>query len=336
MRLSTRRSPLPRAAAAVGAAAAALLAVPATPGLALAPTALAPTALPPATPAPVAPVAAAVPVAAEAGPTCAGPDTADFPLTTRLHGGPDTYRAGGGFGSWSLDLTNTTDRTCANVHPVVVLVDSAHALKPSQPRLEFYADGHPYGVRFEATDEDELVGALTGEADPAGTGEADPATGTPAATPFDGFTVEPGRTLTVKLRLALTSDAVANQVTVNAAVVQRRGGDSEWVGQSGDYRFTVEPYEPHGTDDGQDPYDPYDPHGPHASGDLDASAGPHATDSTGSTLSTPSAPAPGHPSLADEAEELARTGLTSPAAAIAVTLCLLAAGTALVLSRRRR
>ncbi|WP_308402805.1 hypothetical protein, partial [Streptomyces sp. AC550_RSS872] len=182
-------------------------------------------------------LAAAPPVRAEPPvelPSCVTDDRA-FPLTTRLHGGPDSYTAGGGFGTWYLDLTNTTGRTCTGIHPVVVLVDGKRALKPSQPRLEFYgtpkdspegpvdagspAGDHPLAVHFETTDEDELVGAFDG---------------------FDGFTVGPRKTLTVKVRLAVTSDAVPNEVTANAAVVQRHDGDGDWVGQSNDYRFTID------------------------------------------------------------------------------------------------
>ncbi|OPG01270.1 hypothetical protein B1R27_37745 [Streptomyces sp. GKU 895] len=140
-----------------------------------------------------------------------------FPLTTRIHDGPASYAPGGGYGTWKLDLTNTTTRTCADIHPVVVLVDKERALKASQPRLEFYEGDRPRPVRLETTDEDELVGAFGGA----------------------GLTVGPGRTVTVKVRLALTSDAVPNEVTVNAAVVQRHDDDGDWVGQSNDYRFAI-------------------------------------------------------------------------------------------------
>ncbi|MFF1544664.1 hypothetical protein [Streptomyces sp. NPDC058291] len=276
------------------------------------------------------------PAHAEAGPSCAGPDAGDFPLTTRIHGGPDTYRAGGGYAVWYLDLTNTTRRTCDAIHPVVVLVDAERTLKASQPRLEFYADGRPHPVRFEPTDDDELVGAFTG-------GSRDAADG------FSGFSVGPGRTLTVKLRFALAPDTAADAVTANAAVVQRHGDDGDWVGQSNDYRFTVE----------ADP----DPATVEAS--AEASAGPpgQATpEATAHPMASPTADPPGGSasapasdattaatpgpdasaadtgdlSLADEAEELARTGLTSPAVLVAAAACLLTAGAALLLARRRR
>lgn len=159
-------------------------------------------------------------------PACATEDDADFPLTARIHGGPDAYTAGGGHGTWYLQLTNTTDRPCGGIHPVVVLVDDKRELRSPQPVLEFYAPDReqPHPVRFETTDEDELIGPFVDEH--AG---------------FEGFTVEPGGTLTVKVRLAFTSDAVAGEVVAKAAVVQRREDDGEWVGQSDDYRFRIEP-----------------------------------------------------------------------------------------------
>ena len=237
-------------------------------------------------------------------PACAAADGGGFPLTTRLRGGPSSYRAGGGFGTWYLDLTNTTGRTCAGIHPVVVLVDSARALTPDQPHLDFYADGRPRAVHFERTDEDELVGALADEA-------AD------AHDPFPGFTVGPGRTVTVKLRLALTSDTAPSAVTVNAAVVQRHGDDGDWVGQSNDYRFAVEK-EPRPVPT------PGTPGTPRPDGDPEASA-PETSPSPGDS-----------PSFAEEAEELAGTGLVSALGLLAVTACLLGVGAALVLVRRRR
>ncbi|MEU1187840.1 hypothetical protein [Streptomyces sp. NPDC005859] len=291
------------------------------------------------------------PAHAEAGPGCAGPDGADFPLTTRLHGGPASYRAGGGYGTWYLDLTNTTRRTCDGIHPVVVLVDAGRTLKPSQAHLEFYADGRPHPVRFEPTDEDELVGAFTdGPTKGPATGPTKgPATGTATGQAdgtdrFPGFTVGPGRTLTVKLRLALTSDTAPNAVTANAAVVQRHGDDGDWVGQSNDYRFAVEAAPDPGTADSGTADSGTAPgtadSGTTAPGTADSGTGlDPAAPTPGPTLSATPAPDAsaadtGRLSLADEAEELARTGLTSPAILVTGTACLLAAGALLLLARR--
>ncbi|MFI7414551.1 LPXTG cell wall anchor domain-containing protein [Streptomyces sp. NPDC049627] len=264
-------------------------------------------------------LAAAPPAHAESPaelPGCATDDR-EFPLTTRLRGGPDSYTAGGGFGTWYLDLTNSTGRTCTGIHPVVVLVDGKRALKPSQPRLEFYGTPvatpngtptatpngppdptRPRPVRFETTDEDELVGAFDG---------------------FPGFTVGPRATLTVKVRLALTSDAVPNEVTANAAVVQRHDGDGDWVGQSNDYRFTVDA---------------------DADVDADTAAPTHPADQAASARpSGPSAsPTPGAPrNQLTLADELARTGfVSSPHAAFAATAVLLLGGAGLLFARRRR
>ncbi|QTD98760.1 hypothetical protein [Streptomyces cyanogenus] len=153
-------------------------------------------------------------------PSCAAADARSFPLATRIRGGPASYEAGGGFGTWYIDLTNTTRRACAGVHPVVVLVDDKRSLRPDQPQLDFYDGSTPRPVAFETTDEQELVGVLDG-------------------TGFPGFTVPPGKTVSVRVRLALPSDTVAGEVTANAAVVQRRGQDGEWVGESNTYRFGI-------------------------------------------------------------------------------------------------
>lgn len=154
--------------------------------------------------------------------TPATPTDRTFPLTTRIHRAPTTYEAGGPHRTWRLDLTNNTARPCTDIHPVLVLVDERRALTPAQARLEFY-DGkraRPYPVRFEVTDADETIGVFDGDG-------------------FPGFTVGPGRTLSVKVRLAIRDGAVANDVVANAAVVQRHADDGDWVGQSNDYRFRV-------------------------------------------------------------------------------------------------
>ncbi|CAL9525657.1 hypothetical protein [Streptomyces sp. enrichment culture] len=315
--------------------------------------------------------AAAAPAdALPAAVACATAGDRDFPLTTRLHGGPATYTAGGGFGVWYVDLTNTTDRTCTAVHPVIVLVDEARSLKPGQATLEFYdrgrvtdaagptdgpqaaeptggrdgadaageaegadatgdvdgAEGLPHPVRFERTDQDELVGAL-----------ADDEAG------FPGFTVGPGRTLTVKLRLQFTSDAGPNEVVANAAVVQRHQDDGDWVGQSDDYRFRIDaapgtgPREP-APDGSRDPGATRAPSpGPHPRpGD---STGPPAvtTPDPGATTGPPGTSTP-TPATSDTAlaEELAASGIGDGARVLAGAAAALITGGAAVLLARRR
>ncbi|MFD6288957.1 hypothetical protein [Streptomyces sp. NPDC060205] len=257
---------------------------------------------------------ASAPVTAQAppgaGPVCAASGKRDFPVRTRIHGGPDAYEAGGGFRIWYIDLTNTTDAPCENVHPVVVLVDKERALRPEQPRLEFYDGERPRPVTFERTDEDEHIGVLgsggTGSAAPGSSGEGD----------FPGFTVAPGRTLSVKVRLAVTSDAVANDVVANAAVVQRHQDDGAWVGQSNDYRFRIVGGVAGGEETGE-------PRGDTGVRDRDRQGA-----------------ADGLPERLPFAGELAGTGLSSPRALLAAgggALLLLAAGvTALLVARRRR
>ncbi|MFG2377386.1 hypothetical protein ACGFY9_38730 [Streptomyces sp. NPDC048504] len=228
---------------------------------------------------------------AAAVPACAAPDAHAFPLTTRIHDGPDTYTAGGGYGTWYLDLTNTTARRCTAIHPVVVLVDQQRALKPSQPKLEFY-DGtrpRPHPVRFEKTDEAELVGAFDDG--------------------FPGFTVDPGKTLTVKVRLALAPDAVANEITADAAVVQRHADDGDWIGQSNDYRFDVEPADPEA-----------------------ATAAPPTSPGTPAPSAATSPPAED----LSFTDELASTGIGPEHLVLVAASVLLVTGGALLLARRRR
>ncbi|MGW3951426.1 hypothetical protein ACWEKM_10885 [Streptomyces sp. NPDC004752] len=231
------------------------------------------------------------PTPAQDGPTpgCVGPDTREFPLTTRIRGGPASYVAGGGPGSWYLDLTNTTHDTCADIHPVVVLVDDRHALKSSQPRMEFYDGPRVRPVRFETTDEDELVGVFEGDG-------------------FGGFTVAPGATVTVRVRLSVTADTEPETVTANAAVVQRRGADGDWVGQSNDYRFTVA--------DGRAP--------------DTAENGGGADGGSAGTVSTV------HAEAGDTPEKLPGLGFGAVAYSAAVGLVVFAACAAVVLGARRR
>ncbi|MCM2392207.1 hypothetical protein [Streptomyces albipurpureus] len=159
-------------------------------------------------------------------PRCGSASAKDFPIGTRIHGGPSAQRAGGGFAQWSVDLANTTARACRNIHPVLVFAGQDRGLTPARLMLEFYDDRSARWrpAPLETTSEDELIAVLDSDG---------------AHHDRGGFTVPKRATLTVRVRLAVTSDTPPNQVTVNAAVVQRRGDDGDWVGESGDYRFAV-------------------------------------------------------------------------------------------------
>nr|WP_046734718.1 hypothetical protein [Streptomyces humi] len=224
--------------------------------------------------------ATAAPAAAEA--SCTGADAQGFPLATRIHDGPSSYEPGG-YGIWYLDLTNTTNRVCTDVHPVVVLVDDHRALKPAQTELEFYDGRSARPVALTETDASELVGVFDGN-------------------DFPGFTVAPGATVSVKVRLAVAADAVPNAVTANAALVQRQGSDGDWVGESNDYRFGI----------GQDPPPPPLPSSPMAS--PTASAGPDPT-ADPDAPATPDAPASALPSAGTEEVSGAATPGASPGTA---------------------
>ncbi|MFI9394736.1 hypothetical protein ACIG53_28105 [Streptomyces bauhiniae] len=212
----------------------------------------------------LAPVSSAAAVA-----PCTAGDDGSFPLGTRIHGGPDTYRAGGAPGTWYIDLVNTGAQACAGVHPVVVLVDDERLLRPSQAKLDFYDGRKRRPVRLESTDHQELVGVV-------------------GADGFAGYTVAPGKTVTVRLRLMITSDAYADHVTAKAALVQRRGQDGEWVGESGDYVFDI---------DGEEP-DPARTEGSAPPTAPSRSTGPTATDEAGHPVGTQE---PARPVGTDEA-----------------------------------
>ncbi|MFH9762502.1 peptidase [Streptomyces anulatus] len=212
--------------------------------------------------------------AADRQPVCGDPDAKDFPIETRIQDAPDRYASGGGYGTWFLDLTNTTDTTCRALHPVLVLADRDRRLTSDQIQLEFSEPGRPgieHRVTWESTDRDEQIGVFGGERGEAGeeeggeAGEAGTSTGTGTGAGagtgtgrgtgtdgsgdgFLGFTVPAGETVSVRVRMAFTSDTDPGPVTAHAAVVQRRhqdkakgGGreDGEWVGESEDYAFVI-------------------------------------------------------------------------------------------------
>ncbi|WP_327435994.1 hypothetical protein OG279_23110 [Streptomyces sp. NBC_01201] len=193
-------------------------------------------AIPVTVPAATGAVADAVAVAAPESPACGDPDGEDFPIETRIHGGPDTYASGGGYGTWFLDLTNTTSESCHSIHPVLVLTDEDRTLTAEQIQLQFTERAHPdeeHRVSWESTDRDEQIGVFGG-------GEQDD--------DFPGFTVPARKTVTVEVRMAFTSDTRPGKVTAHAAIVQRRaagdeaeqaGSDGDWVGESAAYSFAV-------------------------------------------------------------------------------------------------
>ncbi|MEU8434207.1 hypothetical protein AB0F18_15045 [Streptomyces sp. NPDC029216] len=175
-------------------------------------------------PAPAMP-APALPSRARA--TCGDGKSGAFPIGARIRGGPVVYRAGGGPQSWLLDLTNTTAGTCTAIHPVIVFTDAARALRPAHLRMEFEAPGGPYPVSLERSDRDEIIAVFDGK------------------DAFPGFSVPAGGSATVKVQLAFAPDAPLGEVVADAALVQKKGDDGEWVGEAGGYRFSVEgPEEP--------------------------------------------------------------------------------------------
>ncbi|GAA2713663.1 MULTISPECIES: hypothetical protein [Streptomyces] len=161
---------------------------------------------------------AARPSADTPGLHCGDPRSTEFPITSRLIGGPAAYERGGAPAAWRLELRNTTAGACRDVHPVAVLADRRRALQPGHFHLDFYDTAHSrwQPVRFERTDEAENVGVLE-----------------------SGLAVPGHGTLVVPVRLGFSGDAPEGPVTANVTTVQRRGTDGAWVGESGDYAFTV-------------------------------------------------------------------------------------------------
>jgi len=180
---------------------------------------------------------------------CDDPGARVPPIGIRVHGGPGTYASGGGYGTWFLDLTNTTDRMCRDVRPVLVLVDEERKLTAEQIQVMFCEPDRPdmeHRVRWK-TSGVEHIGVIGGE--DADTGEY----GADGFGGFDGFTVPAGRTVTVPVKMAFTSDARPGRLTVGAAIARapgardggagRAGGtdedDGTWGEVSGSYSFAI-------------------------------------------------------------------------------------------------
>ncbi|WP_329195495.1 MULTISPECIES: hypothetical protein [unclassified Streptomyces] len=155
--------------------------------------------------------------------TCGDAKSSAFPIGARIRGGPAVYRTGDGPQTWYLDLTNTTSGECTAIHPVVVFTDKARTLRPAHLRMDFETSGGPRPVTLERSDRDEIIAVFDG-----------------AGEDFPGFAIGAGGSRTVRVSLAFAPDAPHGEVLADAAVVQRKGDDGDWVGEAGGYRFSVE------------------------------------------------------------------------------------------------
>ncbi|MCT4356085.1 hypothetical protein M5362_23385 [Streptomyces sp. Je 1-79] len=244
-------------------------------------------------------------------PTCGKATDPEFPIDTRIHGGPRAYVPGDGFRTFAVDLTNTTTEACDSIHPVLALADRDRVLRPAQIRLDFYdsAARRWRPVAFEATEEDENVGVFTG---------------------FSGFAVPAGRTVTVSVRLAFVEGTAPNEVVANAAIVQRLGDDGDWVGESDDFRLTIAPEGAEATSEGNTEENGEGNTEENGEGNAEGTAGPTPRPTT----TPPRADSTLPPTLATP--ELALTGKEFAAVLVPVSGALLLAGAALKLAQIRR
>ncbi|MBW5484344.1 hypothetical protein [Streptomyces bambusae] len=104
----------------------------------------------------------------------------------------------------------------------MVFTDTARTLRPAHLRMEFDTPAGTQPVTLERSDRDEIIAVFDG------------------GTSFPGFTIGAGGSATVKVRLAFAPDAPVGEVVADAALVQRKGDDGDWVGEAGGYRFSVE------------------------------------------------------------------------------------------------
>lgn len=157
----------------------------------------------------------------------------DFPVTARLLGGPHTYAAGAGPREFRVELENTSRGELREVHPVLVFVDRGRKLTADQIRLEYRAAASAAGagnardrswrpVAVERTDNDENIAVVGGKNGP-------------------GTTLPSRRTVAIALRLRFTAATPAGPVTASATIMERRGRDGDWVGESAGYDFDVAP-----------------------------------------------------------------------------------------------
>ncbi len=156
-----------------------------------------------------------------------------FPVTALLLGGPHTYAAGAGPREFRVELENTARAPLRDVHPVLVFVDRARKLAPDQIRLEYRTTAPIAGaagtrdrswrpVAVERTDNDENIAVVGGKNGP-------------------GTTLPAHRKVTIALRLRFTAPTPAGPVTASATIMERRGTDGDWVGESVGYDFDIVP-----------------------------------------------------------------------------------------------
>jgi hypothetical protein len=155
-----------------------------------------------------------------------------FPVNARLLGGPHAYTAGAGAREFRVELRNRSREPLRDVHPVIVFVDRGRKLAADQIRLEYEvtATAGTRGERdrvwrpvpVEHTGNAENVAVVGGENGP-------------------GTTLPPGRRTAISLRLRFTALAPAGRVTASATIMERRGRDGDWVGESAGYDFDVVP-----------------------------------------------------------------------------------------------
>lgn len=124
----------------------------------------------------------------------------------------------------------------------------------------------------------------------------------------------------MKVRLALTADAVPNKVTVNAAVIQRHKDDGDWVGQSNDYPFRI-----------QD-----DPTEAPSESPASSTSGISGTSSASPATSGSATPSPDRVPGLPFADELASTGLGTAGGLLAAAAVLLVTVGAVLLALRPR
>ncbi|MEU1617930.1 hypothetical protein ABZ479_11590 [Streptomyces sp. NPDC005722] len=157
-----------------------------------------------------------------------------FPVDARLLDGPPVYTAGAGPREFRVELENTSRGPLRDVHPVLVFVDRGRKLTAGQIRLEYRKATSVAGagntardrtwrpVAVEHTDNDENIAVLGGAHGP-------------------GTTLPPRRKVAIALRLRFTADTPAGPVTASATIMERRGQDGDWVGESTGYEFDVVP-----------------------------------------------------------------------------------------------